>query len=102
MGLSFSMIKILDSFIDEKTLITIDDDCDLSIDSKYDKITELINYVPAGALKSYGPSDGFFRGYMAMELVKHGVKILEVSDTEVDEADENRVWYALVLCHRGL
>jgi len=27
-----------------------------------------------------------------MELVKYGVKILEVSDTEEDEAEENRVW----------
>jgi hypothetical protein len=29
---------------------------------------------------------------MAMELVKHGAKILEVSDTEEDEAEENTVW----------
>jgi len=92
MGLSFSMIKILASFIDEKTLITIDDDGVLSVDSKYDKITELIKSVHARALKSYGPSDGFFGGYMAMELVKHGAKILEVSDTEEDEAEENRVY----------
>jgi len=86
------MIKILASFIDEKTLITIDDDGVLSIDSKYDKITELIKSVHAGALKSYGPECGFFGKYMAMELVKHGVKILEVSDTEEDEAEENTVW----------
>jgi hypothetical protein len=92
MGLSFSMIKILASFIDEKTLITIDDDGVLSIDSKYDKITELIKSVHARALKSYGPSDGFFGRYMAMELVKHGAKILEVSDTEEDKSEENRVW----------
>jgi len=86
------MIKILASFIDEKTLITIDDDGVLSIDSKYDKIIELIKYVHAGALKSYGPECGFFGKYMAMELVKHDVKILKVSDTEEDEAEENRVW----------
>ena len=92
MGLSFSMIKILASFIDEKTLITIDDDGVLSVDSKYDKITELIKSVHARALESYGPSDGFFGRYMAMELVKHGAKILEVSDTEEDEAEENRVY----------
>jgi hypothetical protein len=92
MGLSFSMIKILASFIDEKTLITIDDDGVLSVDSKYDKITELIKSVHARALESYGPSDGFFGGYLAMELVKHDVKILKVSDTEEDEAEENRVW----------
>ena len=92
MGLSFSMIKILASFIDEKTLITIDDDGVLSVDSKHDKITELIKSVHARALESYGPSDGFFGRYMAMELVKHGAKILEVSDTEEDEAEENRVY----------
>ena len=92
MGLSFSMIKILASFIDEKTVITIDDDGVLSVDSKYDKINELIESVHARALKSYGPSDGFFGRYVAMELVKHGVKILKVSDTEEDQAEENRVW----------
>ena len=86
------MIKIRASFIKEKILITLDDDGVLSIDSKYDKITELIKSVHVRALKSYGPSDGFFGGYMAMELVKHGAKILKVSDTEEDEAEENRVW----------
>ena len=92
MELSFSMIKILASFNNEKTLITIDDDGVLSVDSKYDKITELIKSVHARALESYGPSDGFFGGYMAMQLDKHGAKILEVSDTEEDEAEENTVW----------
>jgi hypothetical protein len=92
MELSFSMIKILASFIDEKTLITIDDDGVLSIDSKYDKITELIKSAHARALKSYGPECGFFGGYLAMELVKYDVKILKVSDTEEDEAEESRVW----------
>ena len=91
------MIKILASFIDEKTLITIDDDGVLSIDSKYDKITDLIKSVHACALQSYGPECGFFGKYMAMELVKYGVKILKVSDTEEDEAEENTVWQALVL-----
>jgi hypothetical protein len=92
MGLSSSMIKINAIFYnDEKTSITIDDE-GISIDSKYDKITELIKSVHARALKSYGPSDGFFGGYMAMQLDKYGAKILEVSDTEEDEADENRVW----------
>ena len=86
------MIKILACFINEKTLITIDDDGVLSIDSKYDKITELIKSVHARALKSYGPACGFFGKYVAMELVKHGAKIVEVSDTEEDEAEENTVW----------
>ena len=78
--------------MNEKALISIDDDGVLSIDSKYDKTTELIKSVHARALESYGPSDGFFGAYMAMELVKHGAKILEVSDTEEDEAEENRVY----------
>ena len=86
------MIKTLASFIDEKTLITIDDDGVLSVDSKDDVITRLIRLVHADVRKSYGPSDGFFGKYMAMELVKHGAKILEVSDTVEDEAEENRVW----------
>ena len=85
------MIKIRASFMNEKTLITIDDE-DISVDSKNKVNTRLIKLVYAGALKSYGPSDGFFGKYMAMELVKHGVKILKVSDTEADEAEENRVW----------
>ena len=86
------MIKILASFIDEKTLITIDDDDVLSIDSKYDNITELIKSVHARALKSYGPSDGFFGGYVAMELVKYGAQILKVSDPQEDEGEENTVY----------
>lgn len=87
------MIKIVATFYnDEKTLITINDDHVLSIDSKYDKITELIKSVYARALKSYGPSDGFFGKYLAMQLDKYGAEILEVSDTEEDEGEENRVW----------
>ena len=86
------MIKILASFIDEKTLITIDDDGVLTIDSKYDKITEIIKSVHARTLKSYGPSDGFFGGYMAMQLDKYGAKILEVSDPQEDEGEENAVY----------
>jgi len=92
MGLSFSMIKILASFNGEKTLITIDDDMVLLVDSKHDVINEIIKSAYADARRSYGPECGFFGKYMAMELVKHGVKILEVSDTEEDEAEENKVY----------
>jgi hypothetical protein len=42
MGLSFSMIKILAFFNDEKALITIDDDVVLLVDSKHDVINEII------------------------------------------------------------
>jgi len=86
------MIKILASFIHEKTLVTIDDDGVLLVDSKHDVINEIIKSAYADARRSYGPECGFFGKYMAMELVKHGVKILEVSDTEEDEAEENTVW----------
>ena len=86
------MIKILASFNDKKTLITIDDDQVLSVDSKHDEITSIIKSAYDDATKSYGPSDGFFGGYMAMELVKHGAKILEVSDSEEEEGEENAVY----------
>ena len=86
------MIKILASFNDEKTLITIDDDMVILVDSKHDVINEIIKSAYADARKSYGPECGFFGKYLAMELVKYGVKILEVSDTEEDEAEENTVW----------
>ena len=86
------MIKILASFNNKKTLITIDDDQVLSVDSKHDEITSIIKSAYDDATKSYGPSDGFFGGYMAMELVKHGAKILEVSDSEEEEGEENAVY----------
>lgn len=85
------MIKILASFIDEKTSITIDDGI-FSVDSKYDNIANIAEFVYAQARKSYGPSDGFFGKYMAMQLSEYGAKILEVSDTEEDEAKEGRVY----------
>ena len=86
------MIKILASLNDKKTLITIDDDQVLSVDSNNDEITSIIKSAYDDATKSYGPSDGFFGGYMAMELVKHGAKILEVSDSEEEEGEENAVY----------
>ena len=86
------MINILVSFLGENISIVINDDGALSVDSKFDKNTELIKSVYARALESYGPSDGFFGGYMAMQLDKYGAKIIEVSDTEEDEAEENRVY----------
>jgi len=86
------MINILVSFLGENISIVINDDGALFIDSKYDKNSELIKSVHARAIKSYGPSDGFFGKYVAMELVKHGAKILEVSDTEEDEGKENAVY----------
>ena len=86
------MINILVSFLGENISIVINDDGALFIDSKYDKNSELVKSVHARALKSYGPSDGFFGKYVAMELVKHGAKILEVSDTEEDEGKENAVY----------
>jgi len=86
------MINILVSFLGENISIVINDDGALIIDSKYDKNSELIKSVHAHALKSYGPECGFFGKYMAMELVKHGAKILEVSDTEEDEGKENAVY----------
>jgi len=86
------MIKNLVFFLGENISITIDGDGALSVDSKFDKNTELIKSVHARALKSYGPECGFFGKYMAMELVKHGAKILEVSDTEEDEGKENAVY----------
>ena len=86
------MIKILTSFMNEKILITLDDDDVLLVNSKHDSINEIIKSAYDDARRSYGPECGFFGKYMAMELVKHGVKILEVSDTEEDEAEENTVW----------
>ena len=85
------MIKILASFIDEKTLITIDDE-GISIDSKYDQLVEIIKKIYGRAVRNYGPSDGFFGKYLAMQLEKYGAKILEVSDTVEDEAEENTVY----------
>ena len=86
------MIKILASFNDEKILITLDDNDVLLVNSEHDVINKIIKSAYADACKSYGPECGFFGGYLAMELVKHGVKILKVSDTEEDQAEENRVW----------
>jgi hypothetical protein len=86
------VINILVSFHGENISIVINDDGALFIDSKYDKNSELIKSVHADALKSYGPECGFFGKYMAMELVKRGAKILEVSDTEEDEGKENAVY----------
>jgi hypothetical protein len=85
------MIKIIATFIDEKTSISIDGDRIL-IDSKYDTVTKLVESAYRRAIKNYGPSDGFFGKYMAMQLDKYGAKILEVSDTEEDEAKEGRVY----------
>ena len=86
------MIKILASFNDEKILITLDDDDVLLVNTEHDVINKIIKSAYADARKSYGPECGFFGGYMAMQLDKYGAKILEVSDTEEDEAEENRVW----------
>jgi hypothetical protein len=86
------MIKILAFINNEKILITIDDNDVLLVNSEHDVINEIIKSAYADARRRYGPECGFFGKYMAMELVKHGVKILEVSDTEEDEAEENRVW----------
>ncbi len=85
-------IKILAPFFNEKTLITIDDDGVLLVDSKNEVVVEEIEAAYAQARKDYGPSDGFFGGYLAMQLVKCGAKILEVSDTEEEEAKEDRVY----------
>jgi hypothetical protein len=85
-------IKILASFFNEKTLITIDDDGVLLVDSKNEVVVEEIEAAYAQALKDYGPSDGFFGKYLAMQLVKCGAKILEVSDTEEEEAKEDGVY----------
>ena len=85
-------IKILASFFNEKTLITIDDGGVLLVDSKNEVVVEEIESAYAQALKDYGPSDGFFGKYLAMQLVKCGAKILEVSDTEEEEAKEDGVY----------
>jgi hypothetical protein len=86
------MIKIVAIFYnDEKTLITIDDD-GISIDSKYDQLVEIIKKIYARAVRNYGPSDGFFGGYMAMQLNNYGAEIEEVSDTEEEEAKGNAVY----------
>jgi hypothetical protein len=85
------MIKILSSFIDEKTSITIDDD-GIAIDSKYDTITRLIESIYRRAIIKYGPSDGFFGKYLAMQLDKYGAEIIQVSDSEEEEAKENAVY----------
>jgi len=86
------MIKILAFFNNEKILITIDDNDVLLVNSENDFTNKIIKSAYADARKSYGPECGFFGKYMAMELVKYGAKILKVSDTEEDEAEENRVW----------
>ena len=62
------------------------------MDSKNEVVAEEIEAAYAQALKDYGPSDGFFGKYLAMQLVKCGAKILEVSDTEEEEAKEDRVY----------
>jgi len=85
-------IKILASFFNEKTLITIDDNGVLLVDSKNGVVVEEIKAAYAQTRKDYGPSDGFFGKYLAMQLVKCGAKILEVSDTEEEEAKEDRVY----------
>ena len=85
------MIKILASFNDKKTLITIDDN-GISIDSKYDQLVEIIKKIYNRAVRNYGPSDGFFGGYMAMQLKKYGAEIVEASDTEEEEGEENAVY----------
>ena len=86
------MIKIVAVFYDdEKTLITIDDQ-GISIDSKYDQIIKLIKSVYNRAIENYGPSDGFFGKYLAMQLDKYGAEIVEVSDTEEDKAEGNAVY----------
>lgn len=86
------MIKIVAVFYnDEKTLITIDDK-GISIKSKYDQIIDIIKSVYNRAKSNYGPSDGFFGKYFAMELDKYGAEILEVSDTEEEEAEGNLVY----------
>ena len=85
------MIKILATFIDEKTSITIDDE-GISIDSKYDTIIKLVESIHRRAILKYGPSDGFFGKYLAMQLDKYGADVLEVSDTEEAEAKENAVY----------
>jgi hypothetical protein len=86
------MIKIVAIFYDdEKTLITIDDE-GISIDSKYDQIIKLIKSIHGRAVGNYGPSDGFFGGYFAMQLDKYGAEIVEVSDTEEEKAKENAVY----------
>lgn len=86
------MIKIVAIFYnDEKTLITIDDD-GISIDSKYNQLVEIIKKIYDRAVRNYGPSDGFFGKYFAMQLNKYGVEIVEVSDTEEEEAEGNAVY----------
>jgi hypothetical protein len=85
------MIKIIASFIDEKTSITIDDK-GIAIDSKYDTIIKLLESIHRRAVLKYGPSDGFFGKYLAMQIEKYGADVLEVTDTEEAEAKENAVY----------
>ena len=85
------MIKILASFIDEETSITIDDGT-FSVDSKYKNIADIVKFVYAQARKSYGPSDGFFGKYLATQLSEYGAKILELSDTEEEDAKEGAIY----------
>ena len=86
-------IKILASFFNEKTLITIDDDGVLLVDSKNEVVVEEIKAAHAQARKDYGPSDGFFGKYLAMQLVKCGAKILKVSDKQEDDEQEGNAVY---------
>ena len=85
-------IKILASFFNEKTLITIDYDRVLLVDSKDEVVVEIVEAAYAQALKDYGPSDGFFGKYLAMQLVECGAKILKVSDQQETESGENVVY----------
>ena len=86
-------IKILTSFFDKKTLITIDDDGVLLVDSKDEVVVEIVESAYAQAQRNYGPSDGFFGGYLAMQLVKCGAKILKVSDKQEDDEQEGNAVY---------
>ena len=85
------MIKILVFFLGENISIIIDDGV-ITIDSKTDIHNDTIKSIHSDCLASHSPADGFFGRYMAMELVKYGAKILEVSDPQEDEGEENAVY----------
>ena len=78
------MIKILVSLMGENISITIDDGA-ISIDSKNKTILELINSIYSDLLASYSPADGSLGGNLAQELAKVGAKILEVTETPMEE-----------------